>query len=161
MIAGVFAHLRSPGDTYLVCSNGQPCMVLPMWDRAFLGRSLWLLGWHCAGWGLLCQVVWASLSCCSIQSSSAGTSSSCRRLSLLLHLNNPVWLVAGLHYSLNGTSYTWYWLFPPRPGLLPRYHRWVWRGFLLLEFSLWSYRPTRHWAILPAKHPLCHLIWPW
>ena len=37
MVAKVSARLRSPGDSYLVWSNGQPYMILPMWDRVSLG----------------------------------------------------------------------------------------------------------------------------
>ena len=80
MVVEVSVHLWSPGDSCLTGSNGRCGRVFPRLGWVSLGQGLWLLGWLCVGQGLLCQVVWASLFCCSIRPSSAGTWTFCLKL---------------------------------------------------------------------------------
>ena len=81
--------------------------------------------WLCAVRGLLCWVVWASLSYCSTQPSSAGTSSFYEMLRLWLRPSNLGWLSADHHCCLHGRLLISCWWFSLRLELLHRCHRWV------------------------------------
>ena len=161
MVTLIFSHPLTPNGSFLVLNSGWLYRVLPRLARAFPVLNPSLLGWLCIEQGLLCQVFWASLSCCSTRSSFADTLLSFEMLLLLLCPSSPSWpSIDRCCYLCGKLLFSCWWLLL-QLVLLIWCHRWVWIAFLLSRSLRWFYMPTRHLAVPPAMHllPLPIELW--